>query len=100
MKELFKWMACHPDVILTITHDRYTPCRDHGGILITMKHKSWCIQSQQIVLFDLIDIAIKPNDMLIGMLDLNYTKLIEEKNKSIDQCIDEILEVHNENLEY
>ena len=100
MKELFKWIACHPDVVLTIEHDRYRLGCDYGALQITMKHKSWCIQGREIILFDLIDIATNPDAMLISTLDHNYMELINEKGKSIDQRINEILEVHNENCEH
>ena len=100
MKELFKWIACHPDVTLTIEHDRYKAFSDYGALQITMKHKSWCVASREIILFDLIDVATNPDAILISTLDRHYMELIKVKEKSIDQRIDEILEVHNENLEH
>ena len=100
MKELFKWMASHPDVILTIEHDRYKAGSDYGALLITMKHKFWFIASREVILFDLIDVATNPDAILISTLDRHYMGLINEKNKSLDQRINEILEVYNENLEH
>lgn len=99
MKELFKWMASHPEIAIEIEHDNVLKARD-GYLQITMRHKFWNTFSREVIIYDLIDIATNPDEILISTLDHHYRKLIEEKNKSIDQRIDEILEVHNENCEH
>lgn len=99
MKELFKWVVCHPDVVLTIEYDSMFGIQE-GALLLTMRHKFWNMNSREVILFDLIDVSTNPNAILISTLDQHYMELIKGKEKSIDQRIDEILEVHNENLKH
>ena len=96
MKELFKWMATHPDVVLEIENDD-TP---YGGLIITMRHKSWNVKSREIILVDLFELARTPEDIIMWTLDHHYNELIKTQAKVIDCRIDAILEEHNENCKH
>ena len=82
MLELFKWMASHPDVILEIEHV------EDGGIegflQITMRHRSWNVCSKEAIIFDLLNAAYAPDEVLIIILDNHYRALIKERIKTID----------------